>query len=220
MTNHTMTDHGPVKRALLALRANAPLLSLGALLAASLLIRCSPHNESGNVSVSGPGAVGGASGTAATECSPATVDRDCPLPPSTCSDAFTLEFFSSPACVAGTCQWQGATMACPGEACANGACGGLSVPTGGSGGGTSSLQDAGVGGQPFATCAMNPADSGEAGQSNDVCTLPSSVCVDSETLLYFTNPHCVQGTCQADVHSESCGPSGCAGNGCYIVPTK
>jgi hypothetical protein len=220
MTSHTSTDEGRVKRALCAVHANAPLLSLGVLLALSLLTRCSPHNQSGAVSTSGPGGAGGAGNAAATECSPATVDRDCPLPPSTCSDEFTLVFYNSPTCVGGVCQWQGAAAACPGETCSNGACGGLRAPTGGSGGGTSSAQDAGVGGQPFATCTVNPGDSGAAGDSSASCELPSSVCADSDTLLYFTNPHCVQGACQADVHSESCGPSGCSNGGCYIVPTK
>ncbi|HEY4158900.1 MAG TPA: hypothetical protein VGM29_12415 [Polyangiaceae bacterium] len=198
-------------------RRNGPLLALGTLLASSLLTRCGGHTSS----QAAPGADAASAGTSgiSAQCNAATVAQDCPLPVSTCSDATTLAYYTSPACVAGKCQWLRATMVCSNAApCVAGECA-PSVTT------TSPPPDSGIAldsgldaSPPFATCASDDAgpDAGDAG----ACELPTSVCASADTLLYFTDPICVNGVCQADVHTQAC-DFACINGGCQgPAPTK
>ena len=129
-----------------ALRTNVPLVVLGALLAGTLLTRCSASKDpgtdaggasdagSGSAGAAGSSAGGGGGGTsggagASGECTPATVPVDCPLPPSICDDASTLRYYTDASCVAGQCQWTRATLSCGGGSCVNGACLGSGTTT-------------------------------------------------------------------------------------------
>jgi hypothetical protein len=209
-----------------ALRANAPLLVLGALLAGTLLTRCSSSKDpapgtpgsagaggaaAGTPGSAGAGGAGGAAG-GSTECTPTTVATDCPLPPSTCEDAATLGYYTDASCVAGRCQWTRLIFSCSG-ACRSGACigsgttttGGPPAPgTGGTGGGGGG--GGGDGGTPLATCTAG-------GDAGGTCALPRSLCADARTLLTFANPRCVQSVCQTDVTAIDC-VSGCTDGGC------
>ena len=122
-----------------ALRTNVPLVVLGALLAGTLLTRCSASNDPGTggagsggaAGSSAGGGAGGASGGAGAsgQCTPATVPVDCPLPPSVCDDTRTLRYYTDASCVAGQCQWTRATLSCGGGSCVNGACLGSGTTT-------------------------------------------------------------------------------------------
>jgi len=113
-----------------ALRTNVPLVVLGALLAGTLLTRCSaskdPGTDAGGASDAGTGSAGAAGSGA---CTPATVPVDCPLPPSVCDDTRTLRYYTDASCVAGQCQWTRATLSCGGGSCVNGACLGSGTTT-------------------------------------------------------------------------------------------
>ena len=105
-----------------ALRANAPLVVLGALLSGTLLTRCSASKDPGTDA-------GGASDAGSGACTPATVPVDCPLPRSICDDINTLRYYTDASCVAGQCQWTRATLSCGGGSCVNGACLGSGTTT-------------------------------------------------------------------------------------------
>jgi hypothetical protein len=153
-------------------------------------------------------------------CTPATVAQDCPLPMSTC-DSNSLVYYSNPTCSSGQCQWDRTSQACYGP-CFNGACSSSTTTTappppdtgGNGGGGNGGSGNAGSGGvTSYATCSGAGGAGGEAGAADATCELPMSLCADSSTLLYFSNPRCVQGTCQADVNALVC-DTGCQNGGC------
>jgi hypothetical protein len=48
-------------------------------------------------------------------------DEECALPPSVCADSSRLAYYSSGACVGGTCRWTVETLECPGR-CSRGSC--------------------------------------------------------------------------------------------------
>jgi hypothetical protein len=212
------------------LRTNAPLFVLGALLTVSLLTRCSGSSQTSPGSPDAGGGRGGSGGgittsgtggTATLPCTPASVAQDCPLPASTC-EGNGLVYYSNPTCVSGQCQWDHTTQGCYGP-CVNGACSSSTTTTappppdtGGNGGGGNGGSGGNGGVTSYANCG---GAGGEAGAPDATCELPSSVCADSSTLLYFSNPRCVQGTCQADVNALVCGPSGCSNGGCMPSPT-
>ena len=155
-----------------ALRANAPLVVLGALLAGTLLTRCSASKDPSADGGAGSGGAGGASGgaDASGECTPATVPVDCPLPPSICDDIRTLRYYTDASCVAGRCQWTRATVTCTGGSCMNGACLGSGTTT--------------TGGPP-------PPGTGTAGAGGGRGGTGGAGTADARTLLNFANPRCV-----------------------------
>jgi len=182
-----------------AVRTNAPLLALVALLAGSLLTRCA----SSDPKTGSPGTDGGA---ASGPCTPATVPADCPLPPSICVDATTLGYYTEASCVAGRCQWTRSTTLCFG-ACMNGACIGSGTTTTGGppppppGTGTGGAGETDAGGTGGAGPSGDGGDAPDAGPCTPStvatdCSLPPSICDDGSTLGYYTNASCVDGRCQ------------------------
>jgi hypothetical protein len=76
-------------------------------------------------------------------------------------------------------------------------------------------------GLPDATAALIEAGTTSWASCSDdasTCVLPTSVCLDSWHLLFFVNPRCVGGSCQADVRSITCFM--CANGACTVSPTR
>ena len=197
-----------------------PLLVFGAMLSASLAMRCAsksdPGDETGNggsstggtVGVGGTISPGGAAGAQGAACSVASVANDCPLPPSFCQDGLHLGYYTNPRCVAGRCTYDVESLTCPLN-CASSACGSSTTTVmigppppdprclgGTSGaGGSSGAGGAGDGGAMGAR--IIPAGAGGFGGMGGMgamgttgCELPPSSCVDATTLLYYTEPRC------------------------------
>lgn len=124
-------------------------------------------------------------------CTPKTVERDCPLPRSTCGGAGSLAYYTDPVCVQNACQWTRHTTLCD-RACNDGGC----LPS-------------------FTAVPIGPIDAGTecAAADASACTLPPSVCLDDSNLLYFTNPRCVEGACRTDALVRACS-RGCNYGGC------
>jgi hypothetical protein len=127
-------------------RLPRPPLIFGAMLAATLLFRCS--DKSGGATASGscpPGVCGGAglgvggqpqSGGSEAQltidwdgitlpvlsCADATVNGNCPLPRSRCTPAGKMVYLSNPTCDHGTCRWSRTEMSCPYGSCYGGGC--------------------------------------------------------------------------------------------------
>jgi hypothetical protein len=125
-------------------------------------------------------------------CTPATADRDCALPHSTCEGALSLAYYTDPVCIENTCHWTRRTSPCS-RGCYDGGCT-----------------------QPFTAVPAGPIDSGVECTPGDAstCELPPSVCLDQRTLLFFTNARCVAGACQVEALTRDCSDVGCANGGC------
>lgn len=170
--------------------------------------------------VIGTGGGAGKSGPS-VPCSPERVSVDCALPPSVCTDANTLTYYTDATCSDGYCVWQTMHMNCPcnGNACLPStgtaspappmppaqACGSARfAPIAGAAGVSGSTGTSGDGG--------TAGEGGAAGaEPDDECELPASVCVDSSTLVYYTDPYCSAGWCQFTANTTFC--SGTCSNG-------
>jgi hypothetical protein len=250
--------------------ANAPIVLLGALFVLSLLTRCSggiavaPGSDAGASSGATAGASSGVSGGASSgasvetdasgldsaaniECDGGDLATQCPFPPSTCSDEFTLEYYTSPSCVTGQCQWTSMSTHCS-AGCMNwgnpvqGYCYTQSTSSGASyvpptdDDSGANLLDAAVG----ATAPSDASGLTDGGASADaatpyvgtpndaapvacsdgsVCEVPPSICRDATHVAYFVNPRCVDGLCASDVQTLDCGASGCSNGGCVVNTT-
>jgi hypothetical protein len=173
-----------------------------------------------------------------------SVDGDCALPPSRCSDDGTgLVYYANPSCTNGACSWSEQRILC---ACYNGGCvgtgtsGGISGvsssatltlyntagPMGGGGlGGWGGLSGSGGLGDLDASydAESSVADAADADaalqacNSPNDCTLPPSYCLDSNTLVFAQLATCNAHLCSFTFSQMACP---CSGNGCISTTTK
>jgi hypothetical protein len=204
-------------------RQHVPLLAIGTLLASSLVLRCASMDDSGgrlsqtDAAVTGEGGTGGVqifvetggSPSAPVDagptyaCRPATVEKDCPSPASTCDDGSTLAFLTAATCVDGQCQWRRRTRTCA-ETCTRGACDSA---------GDASNRDAGR----QCTAAASTADA-TAADANALatrgCDIPPSVCLGRSKMLYFVDPRCEDGACRWVAMIDDCRGGWCENGAC------
>lgn len=212
------------------MHTHTPPLVFTCLLAASLLVRCggqvgaanthgrATSQEAGVGSGGGRATAGGGAGTSAAGgalvasyvpdtgapqppfISPdhCTTAEECSFPQSICEDSSTLAYFTDPVCSSGACEWRRRTMVCQ-RGCKGGGCAAaFTAPIG------PSLV-------PGAPCS----DNGDAGG----CVLPPSICANSFQMLYFDEPHCVEGACAYTTHVHDCGQLGCSNGACEVART-
>ena len=182
-------------------RMAGPPLVFGAMLAASLLFRCSDKSGGGatvaggcpsgvcggagaggqpqGAGSGGVGILGSGGGTypPALPCTDRTVNTDCPLPARNGGGAAGMG--GTPNGVGGTLNLGGA---------------GGTLSSGGAGGMT----------EPSYLCA-------DAGVARD-CPVPPPVCADASTLATYDQPSCSYGTCSWLRHSVPCRDTGQAGH--------
>ncbi len=153
-------------------------------------------------------------------CTVANVAANCPLPPSVCQDGLHLVYFTNPACVYGQCMYSQEIFTCtafcasgacgasttttssvpppPDPRCVGGASGTGSETSGGAGAGGAMGARIIIGGGGFGAGGIGGAGgvSGAGGMSgmgamgSTSCDLPASVCIDSTTLVYYTDARC------------------------------
>jgi hypothetical protein len=210
------------------LRAGAPPVVFVSVLMASLLLRCAVSERDPALFTARAAEAGGAGGFGTLgggehpngtgglaiqlftgtggfydagrifACAVATVERDCPLPPSECGVGLSLAYYTDAVCVENTCQWTRHTTNCD-RGCTNGGC----MPS-------------------FTAVPAGAIDSGAEctpGDASACDDLPASYCLDRRNLLYFTNARCVDGKCQSDSLTKDCGETGCHNGGCQYPLT-
>lgn len=95
--------------------------------------------------------------------------------------------------------------------------GSLIIPDAGDPSGPFPLADAGI----PEDAASPPTDMPCDVDASDPCPLPPSVCYDSQWLIFYTNPTCMEGVCHFDALAMSCGNAEeCINGGCEYNFTK
>jgi hypothetical protein len=168
-----------------------------------------------------------------------SVDGDCSLPPSRCSDdRSAVVYYTSPSCTNGTCSWAEQRIQC---ACDNGGCigtgtsGGINTasssatltvfntagPAGGWGGmggrsGAGGLGDLDASNEAEASVADADAAMQACNSPSD-CPLPPSACLNSNTLVFAKEAACTAHLCSFTFSQMTCP---CSGGGCISTTTK
>ncbi len=187
---------------------------------------------------------GTSTGTGTPDGGTCVVPGDCPLPSSVCNaEGSALIYYVNPSCTNHSCGWTELQLAC---ACVNGGCvgtstaggagisttvavstsGGVSAgsgfttagPAGGFAGISGSAGESGAGGLGDRDASGDAADAAlQACNTPDDCTLPSSYCKDTGTLVFAEKPMCTAHLCQFTFSEVQCH---CSGNGCIGTTTK